>query len=412
MAPTVAGIHITDIEAAINWWCEREPSPDGIEACEPVRALAQVYAQMSYRHEALCDENTLPAAARQAWLAWYATTPDTPCIAICSTSQGDDLCKGCGRTFDEVQRWPEMTPAAKRAVWRRITLEGSAWRFNRYADRVAGGGDKAAGLDIWCFAFDAVSGDVDGASYLDLLSVDERLRLERMASGPARRAFVAARVLLRTALSAAVPGCAPQQWRFEADAHGKPGLAEGAGLPVEAAGLAFNLSHTAGMAVCAVSRHAARVGVDVEPLRVMPRAGALATRYFRADEAQAVQACSDELQASERFLRYWTLKESFAKGVGQGVSLGLSRFAFALQGARAHGAAPRGVPLELDPSLAHEAGRWCCAQWLDPRGFVLAACAEVGAQPLALALRIWHARPLHEARLVFDAPVCVDKIER
>ena len=28
-----------------------------------------------------------------------------------------------------------MSPAAKRAVWRRITFEGTAWRFNRYAER-------------------------------------------------------------------------------------------------------------------------------------------------------------------------------------------------------------------------------------------------------------------------------------
>ncbi len=61
--------------------------------------------------------------------------PDTPCIAICSTSQGDDDCKGCGRTFAEVQYWTEMAPPEKRAVWRRITLHGDAWRFNRYRER-------------------------------------------------------------------------------------------------------------------------------------------------------------------------------------------------------------------------------------------------------------------------------------
>ena len=81
----------------------------------------------------------MPAKARDAWLAWYASTPDAPCIAICSTSQGDDLCKGCGRTFDEVQHWPAMTPGEKRATWRRITLEADAWRFNRYAERAAEG---------------------------------------------------------------------------------------------------------------------------------------------------------------------------------------------------------------------------------------------------------------------------------
>ena len=67
--------------------------------------------------------------------AWYASTPDAPCIAICSTSQGDEVCKGCGRRFDEVQRWTGMTPGEKRATWRRITMDNSAWRFNKYAER-------------------------------------------------------------------------------------------------------------------------------------------------------------------------------------------------------------------------------------------------------------------------------------
>jgi predicted Fe-S protein YdhL (DUF1289 family) len=131
----MAGIHITDIEAAINWWRQRSPSPDGVTACPEVRALAEVYAPMVVQHESWADEFGMPARARDAWHAWYASTPDAPCIAICSTSQGDAICKGCGRTFDEVQRWTVLSPAEKRAVWHRITHEGTAWRFNRYAER-------------------------------------------------------------------------------------------------------------------------------------------------------------------------------------------------------------------------------------------------------------------------------------
>lgn len=133
------GIHIVDVEAAINWWRARRPSPDGVSACPEVRALAEVYALMVYYRESSCDETSMPREARDAWLAWYATTPDAPCIAICSTSQGDAVCKGCGRYFDEVQDWPSMSPAEKRATWRRITAEGTAWRFNRYAERAAEG---------------------------------------------------------------------------------------------------------------------------------------------------------------------------------------------------------------------------------------------------------------------------------
>jgi predicted Fe-S protein YdhL (DUF1289 family) len=142
----MAGIHITDIEAAINWWRACSPSPDGISACAEVRALAEVYALLVYYCEDLADEQSMPAAARTAWLAWYAQTPDAPCIAICSTAQGDALCKGCGRTEDEVQHWPVFSPGEKRAVWRRITMDGTAWRFNRYAERArpsAGGADPS-----------------------------------------------------------------------------------------------------------------------------------------------------------------------------------------------------------------------------------------------------------------------------
>ena len=128
-------IHITDIEAAINHWRAKKPSPDGITLAPELRALAEVYALLVYYHEEEADEASFPAEALAAWRGWYDTTPDTPCIAICSTSQGDDHCKGCGRSFEEVQRWPEMSPGAKRATWRRITLESTSWRFGRYADR-------------------------------------------------------------------------------------------------------------------------------------------------------------------------------------------------------------------------------------------------------------------------------------
>ena len=133
----MAAIHITDIEAAINHWRGRKPSEDGYSLSPELRTLAEVYGKLVYAHATDIEQTDLPAPALAAWLAWYDTTPDTPCIAICSTSQGDETCKGCGRSFDEVQRWTEMGPVEKRVTWRRISLEASAWRFNRYAERAA-----------------------------------------------------------------------------------------------------------------------------------------------------------------------------------------------------------------------------------------------------------------------------------
>lgn len=129
------GIHIIDIEAAINYWRAKHPSPDGTTLAPEVRALAEVYALMVFRHQDAADEAAFSPEALDAWLAWYDTTADTPCIAICSTSQGDEVCKGCGRTFGEVQHWLSMSPVEKRITWRRITQQATAWRFGRYADR-------------------------------------------------------------------------------------------------------------------------------------------------------------------------------------------------------------------------------------------------------------------------------------
>ena len=131
----MSAIHITDIEAAINHWREKSPSPDGITLAPELRALAEVYALMVFYHEDVVQVEGFPAKAIAAWQTWYDTTVDAPCIAICSTSQGDEVCKGCGRTFDEVQMWPGMSPFDKRSTWHRITAEGTSWRFGRYADR-------------------------------------------------------------------------------------------------------------------------------------------------------------------------------------------------------------------------------------------------------------------------------------
>ncbi|NQW81309.1 MAG: DUF1289 domain-containing protein [Polaromonas sp.] len=61
--------------------------------------------------------------------------PSSPCIAICSTSQGDDVCKGCGRTFEEVCAWLFMDEAQQEVVWSRIDTEATALRYTTYKER-------------------------------------------------------------------------------------------------------------------------------------------------------------------------------------------------------------------------------------------------------------------------------------
>lgn len=49
-------------------------------------------------------------------------TSASPCIGHCTTVLGDDVCRSCLRTFDEVNRWLEMDEEERRGVNRRIAL--------------------------------------------------------------------------------------------------------------------------------------------------------------------------------------------------------------------------------------------------------------------------------------------------
>jgi predicted Fe-S protein YdhL (DUF1289 family) len=52
-----------------------------------------------------------------------AERPDTPCVAVCSTTF-DEICRGCGRTVIEVAHWVSMSEEQKEAVWQRILAQG------------------------------------------------------------------------------------------------------------------------------------------------------------------------------------------------------------------------------------------------------------------------------------------------
>ena len=70
-------------------------------------------ARMSTMPESV--PNPVPGAA--------PTRPDTPCVAVCSTTF-DDVCRGCGRTVAEVAHWVSMSAPQKELVWQRILAQG------------------------------------------------------------------------------------------------------------------------------------------------------------------------------------------------------------------------------------------------------------------------------------------------
>lgn len=46
--------------------------------------------------------------------------PDSPCIARCTTAVGDNVCRGCGRSFAEISNWCFMDESAREQVWQQL----------------------------------------------------------------------------------------------------------------------------------------------------------------------------------------------------------------------------------------------------------------------------------------------------
>jgi len=99
---------------------------------------------------------------------------------------------------------------------------------------------------------------------------------------------------------------------FDVHALGKPFLRH-AGAP------SYNLSHTRGLALVAVCAGAA-VGIDVEQVRPLADADALAQRFLSPAEAAAVLEAAPAARGAA-FLRTWTRKEAVLKASGHGLAL-------------------------------------------------------------------------------------------
>lgn len=157
------------------------------------------------------------------------------------------------------------------------------------------------------------------AGRFDLLSEAEWVRARRFAFEHLRRRYCAARSALRVLLSQRL-NVAAADVRFVEGANGKP-YVEGAPE------CAFNLSHSDDVALIAIAQHATRdeVGVDVEILRPMRDALALAERNYTEPECAPLRPL-EGLARDTEFLRIWTRKEACLKALGSGLSVAPERF--------------------------------------------------------------------------------------
>ena len=154
----------------------------------------------------------------------------------------------------------------------------------------------------------------------DLLSDEEKRRADRFRFEKDQRSYIAAHALVRAVLSEYVP-VSPTAWEFEPTLMGKPAVTS----PPDGQSLRFNLSHSAGMAACAVTR-IGEVGVDVETVHSR-ECLKIARRFFAPEEVAQLESLPAHRQ-TEAFFRFWTLKEAYIKARGLGLSLDLAGFFF------------------------------------------------------------------------------------
>ena len=167
---------------------------------------------------------------------------------------------------------------------------------------------------------------------------------------------------------------APQDWRFEAGAAGKPALV-GTGVDGQLPSLQFNVSHSRDWLVCAISG-AASVGIDLEFCDPGRDTLKLARRFFHPEEVAAIEACA-AAETVDRFYDYWTLKEARVKAAGERLAPALDSYSFELS-----------FPLKQDVgSIAIRAPDTPATVqyllWRLPQGFRLAVCRQgnVGLLP-------------------------------
>jgi len=174
----------------------------------------------------------------------------------------------------------------------------------------------AAILDVVIARLDIGAEAADASA--TLLSCDERERAARFAGDRERRRFTVARARLRQLLGERL-AVAPEAIELVYGAGGKPRL-----HPRFDSDLRFNVSHYQDVAAFAFA-NGREVGVDVEGVRTLPDADAVAALAFSPREHRAYLAL-DPIQKPLAFFNCWTRKEAFVKALGEGLRYPLHRF--------------------------------------------------------------------------------------
>lgn len=172
-------------------------------------------------------------------------------------------------------------------------------------------------VHIWQAALDLPSSSVQELK--EKLSIDERIKAERLRFERDRNRFIVRFGILRTILGSYM-GVEPVKVRFRYGNHGKPRLCDAFGP----ADIHFNVSRSEGLALYVFTRDH-EVGVDIERIRDIPEMEEIVEQFFSARE-NAVFRSLPRSKTRQAFFTCWTRKEAFMKAIGEGLFYPLNRF--------------------------------------------------------------------------------------
>lgn len=247
-------------------------------------------------------------------------------------------------------------------------------------------------VHVWLAFEERIRDEALLQQYHALMNPEEAAQQRRFVFERDRHRYLVTRALVRSVLSRYAP-VAPRDWAFTPNRYGKPSPDNAAARDMA---LSFNVTHTQGLVVLAITREAA-LGVDAENTETRKAPIDVADHFFASDETSALARIGAERQ-HDRFFQYWTLKESYIKARGMGLSIPLDKFAFLFH-------AEERLELTVHPELEDMASRWRFWQFRPP-GFLLALCAErIQAERQRVVLR--DVVPLQGDRVMESPLVCM-----
>ncbi|MHB8061727.1 MAG: 4'-phosphopantetheinyl transferase family protein [Ruminiclostridium sp.] len=89
----------------------------------------------------------------------------------------------------------------------------------------------------------------------------------------------------------------------------------------------FNISHSGEWVVCSIDN--LPIGIDIEQIK--PIDMSIAGRFFSKEEVKSLMG-KDIVEREDYFYDLWTLKESYIKAIGEGLSMPLDSFTIRIKG--------------------------------------------------------------------------------